>query len=94
MEKLKNKTDKIISSIYEYQKYIKLNKQFINALEEEGGDTSNLRKEIDDLEKKIDELKVIGGLSSWQSYLYFWFPTLSIKQVLIDQVPVLLYPSQ
>jgi hypothetical protein len=63
MEKLKKTTEKIISTIYEYQRFIKLNKQFIIALEAEGGDTSNLRAEIVELENKIAELKVIGGLT-------------------------------
>lgn len=63
MEQLKRTTDRLISTIYEYQKYIKLNKQFIRELEAEGSDTSNLKTEVEELERKIAELKIIGGFS-------------------------------
>lgn len=64
MEKLQKKNaGKLISRIYEYQRFIKLNLQFIQALEEEGADTTNLRAEIEELEGKIMELKLRGGFS-------------------------------
>jgi hypothetical protein len=55
------KTEKLISTIYEYQNYIKLNSRFINELEAEGGDTKQLKNEIAELERKISELKLMGG---------------------------------
>ena len=63
MEKLKKNRQKMVTRIYEYQKYIKLNMQFIQALEAEGADTANLRAEIEELEGKIAELKLHGGFS-------------------------------
>ena len=61
MEQIRRTTDRLISTIYEYQKYIKLNKQFIRELEAEGADTRKLRKEVTELERKIAELKLRGG---------------------------------
>lgn len=61
MEKQKINTEKLVSNIYEYQRFIKLNLQFINALEAEGADTSNLRSEVAELERKIMEFRLIGG---------------------------------
>jgi hypothetical protein len=61
MQKLLNSTEKLISTIYEYQNYIKLNSRFINELEAEGGDTKQLKNEIAELERKISELKLMGG---------------------------------
>lgn len=43
----------LISSIYECQKKILINRRFIKELELEGSDTTKLRNEIADLEKKI-----------------------------------------
>lgn len=43
----------LISSIYECQKKIIINRRFIRELESEGSDTSSLRNEIRDLERKI-----------------------------------------
>ena len=63
MEQLKRTTDKLISTIYEYQKFIKLNKQFIRELEAEGSDTHKLRREVAELERKIEELKIMAGFS-------------------------------
>lgn len=63
MEQIKRTTDKLISTIYEYQKFIKLNKQFIREMEAEGADTKGLKKEIVELERKIAELKIMGGFS-------------------------------
>ena len=45
----------LISNIYECQKKIIINRRFIKELEEEGGETDRLNKEILDLEKKIAE---------------------------------------
>lgn len=63
MEKLRNNRQKLVTRIYEYQKFIKLNLKFIQALEAEGADTANLRAEIEELEGKIVELKLRGGFS-------------------------------
>lgn len=43
----------LISSIYECQKKILINRRFIKELELEGSDTTKLRNEIADLERKI-----------------------------------------
>jgi indole-3-glycerol phosphate synthase len=47
----------LISSIYECQKKIIINRRFIRELELEGNDTSKLRSEITDLERKISEFQ-------------------------------------
>jgi hypothetical protein len=47
----------LISSIYECQKKIIINRRFIRELESEGNDTFKLRDEIDDLERKIGEFQ-------------------------------------
>ena len=61
MQKTARNTDKMISQIYEYQRYIQLNSQFIRELEKEGGDTRRLKTEVAELEKKISELKLLCG---------------------------------
>ncbi len=61
MQKLMTNTEKLVSTIYEYQKYIKLNTRFIHELEAEGGDITQLQDEIIELERKIYELKLMGG---------------------------------
>jgi peptidoglycan hydrolase CwlO-like protein len=47
----------LISSIYECQKKIIINRRFIRELESEGSDTSKLKNEINDLEKRIGEFQ-------------------------------------
>jgi len=47
----------LISSIYECQKKIIINRRFIRELESEGHDTLKLKNEIDDLEHKIGEFQ-------------------------------------
>ena len=47
----------LISSIYECQKKIIINRRFIRELELEGNDTTKLRNEIRELEKKISEFQ-------------------------------------
>ncbi|MBN1414319.1 MAG: hypothetical protein JW973_04405 [Bacteroidales bacterium] len=47
----------LISSIYECQKKIIINRRFIRDLESEGSDTSKLRNEIMDLEHRISEFQ-------------------------------------
>jgi hypothetical protein len=47
----------LISSIYECQKKIIINRRFIRELELEGNDTSKLRNEITDLERRIGEFQ-------------------------------------
>ena len=45
----------LISSIYECQKKIIINRRFIRELESEGHDTGRLKNEIDGLEQKIGD---------------------------------------
>ena len=47
----------LISSIYECQKKIIINRRFIRELESEGHDTFKLKNEIDDLERRIGEFQ-------------------------------------
>jgi peptidoglycan hydrolase CwlO-like protein len=47
----------LISSIYECQKKIIINRRFIRELESEGHDTFKLKNEIDELERKIGEFQ-------------------------------------
>lgn len=47
----------LISSIYECQKKIIINRRFIRELELEGNDTLKLKNEIQDLEIKITEFQ-------------------------------------
>jgi hypothetical protein len=47
----------LISSIYECQKKIIINRRFIRELESEGNDTLKLKKEIDDLERRIGDFQ-------------------------------------
>ena len=61
MYDLKINTGSLISKIYEYQKHIGLRRRFIRELEEVGADTKNLKDEILELERKIDDLKMMCG---------------------------------
>jgi len=47
----------LISSIYECQKKIIINRRFIREIETEGHDTGKLKNEITDLERRIGELQ-------------------------------------
>jgi hypothetical protein len=47
----------LISSIYECQKKIIINRRFIRELELEGNDVTKLKNEIKELEKKISEFQ-------------------------------------
>jgi hypothetical protein len=47
----------LISSIYECQKKIIINRRFIRELESEGNDAGKLRNEITDLERRISEFQ-------------------------------------
>jgi len=47
----------LISSIYECQKKIIINRRFIRELESEGNDAAKLRNEITDLERRISEFQ-------------------------------------
>ncbi|MBN1158804.1 MAG: hypothetical protein JXA61_05440 [Bacteroidales bacterium] len=47
----------LISSIYECQKKIIINRRFIRELELEGNDTGKLRNEIKELENKISDFQ-------------------------------------
>ena len=47
----------LISSIYECQKKIIINRRFIRELESEGHDAMKLKNEIDDLERRIGEFQ-------------------------------------
>jgi hypothetical protein len=53
-------TEKLISTIYEYQNYIKLNTRFIHELEAAGGDTSQLKTRLLSLNVKL-LMKMTGG---------------------------------
>jgi hypothetical protein len=61
MNDLKSSTENLVSKIYEYQKHIILSKRFIRELEAEGADTKSLREEINELEMKINDLKITCG---------------------------------
>jgi len=63
MEKLQKKTGSLVSKISEYQRFIQLNLQFINALDAEGADSTHFRAEIDAMEVKITELRLRSGYS-------------------------------
>lgn len=54
-------TKKASSKISEYQKFVELHKQFIMELEMEGGDTTQLRKDVVELQNKILQLKLQRG---------------------------------
>ena len=54
---VKYNINSLISSIYECQKKIIINRRFIRELESERHDTSKLKNEIDDLEKRIGEFQ-------------------------------------
>jgi hypothetical protein len=61
MYDLKSSTENLVSKIYEYQKHIVISKRFIRELEAEGADTKNLEEEINELERKINDLKISCG---------------------------------
>ena len=61
MAVISGNAQKTVSKIFEYQRFIKLNEQFILELEKEGGDATQLRNEIENLEQKILELKLQQG---------------------------------
>ncbi|MBN2612661.1 MAG: hypothetical protein JXB00_13985 [Bacteroidales bacterium] len=48
----------LITKILEHQRNIIMLKQFIRELEKDGSDTSRMKKEIAELERKINELQV------------------------------------
>jgi predicted RNase H-like nuclease (RuvC/YqgF family) len=47
----------LVNKILEHQRNIMMLKQFIRDLESEGTDTSKMKKEIEELERKIAELQ-------------------------------------
>ena len=47
----------LVTRILEHQRNIMMLKQFIRDLESEGTDTSKMKKEIEELERKIEELQ-------------------------------------
>ena len=61
MAEVSGRTERLISKIFEYQNYLKLNVQFIRELENAGGDTTQLRREMGEIEQKIAELKAQTG---------------------------------
>jgi hypothetical protein len=61
MYDIKSNTGTLIAKIYEYQKHIGLSRRFIRELANEGADTSSLEEEIVELERKINDLKLICG---------------------------------
>jgi hypothetical protein len=58
----------LISSIYECQKKIIINRRFIRELESEGNDTLKLKKEIDALENRINDFQ--GELKRRYQFTY------------------------
>lgn len=48
----------LMQKIRDYQKYVMLNRRFIHELEEEGGETSELKKDVAEIEAKIRELQL------------------------------------
>jgi hypothetical protein len=61
MYDVKSNTENLVSKIYEYQKHIVLSKRFIRELGAVGTDTKNLEEEINELERKIYDLKISCG---------------------------------
>lgn len=61
MYDIKTSTGNLITRIYEYQKHIGLSRRFIRELSAEGADTTKLEEEIIELERKINDLKLICG---------------------------------
>ncbi len=53
MLEVKNNLSGLISNIYECQKKIIINRRFILELEEEGNDANRLRRENEELERRI-----------------------------------------
>jgi predicted RNase H-like nuclease (RuvC/YqgF family) len=49
---------KLVNRILEHQRNIMMLKQFIRDLESEGTDTTKMRKEINELERKIAALQI------------------------------------
>lgn len=48
----------LVNRILEHQRNIMMLKQFIRDLESEGTDTSKMKKEINELERKISALQI------------------------------------
>lgn len=48
----------IITRIFEHQRNIIMLKQFIKEYEKDGADTRKMKKEISELERKIEELQM------------------------------------
>ncbi|MBN2212926.1 MAG: hypothetical protein JW723_01665 [Bacteroidales bacterium] len=48
----------LVNRILEHQRNIMMLKQFIRDLESEGTDTSQMKKEIEELERKIEALQI------------------------------------
>jgi hypothetical protein len=61
MVSFKNNLRAILQRIQDYQRYISLNQNFINEIEEAGGDTRDLRKDLARMEAKIKELQMRCG---------------------------------
>jgi len=57
MLEVKYNIKNLISNIYECQKKIIINKRFIRELENEGSDTTTLKNEIGELERKISDFQ-------------------------------------
>jgi hypothetical protein len=57
MIEVKNNIRELITSIYECQKRMMINKRFLLEIENNGGSSLRLRSENNDLEKKIEDYK-------------------------------------
>lgn len=53
--------ESIVLKIRDLQSYVILNRYFIRDIEAAGGDTTNLKKEIEELEARIKELQLRCG---------------------------------
>ena len=58
MLKVSGNIQAIVQKIRDYQRYVILNRNFIQELEQEGCDTQELRKDIAEIEAKIAELQM------------------------------------
>ncbi len=53
----------LVTRIFEHQRNIIMLKQFIREYEKDGADTCKMKKEISELERKIEELQIKSEVS-------------------------------
>jgi len=66
MYNIKTSTGSLVTQIYEYQRHIALSRRFMRELTSEGLDTVSIEAEIVELERKIDDLKMMCEYSQLQ----------------------------